>query len=108
VIFFFNIPALDVKNDVSDTTDSWWLLCWSGGVPLSGELHGVTVGEKLGPLGVLRQLGVRAWIPRSFNIDASPVLTENVLHEFLRERPRRGVGGALQNVIKEVFKMKIK
>jgi hypothetical protein len=22
VIFFFNIPALDVKNDVSDTTDS--------------------------------------------------------------------------------------
>lgn len=57
-----------------------------------GELQGVTVGEKLTPEGVLRQLGVTALIPRSFNIEASPEWTENVLHEFLLESVR-GVDG---------------
>lgn len=59
---------------------------------LHTELHGVIVGEKLTPEGVLRQLIVTALMPRSFNIDASPTFTENVLHEFLRERVR-GVDG---------------
>jgi hypothetical protein len=60
-------------------------------------LHGVRVGEKaFGPDGVFRQLGVTADIPRSFSMDAKPLLTENVLHEFLRDNPIRGVGGALK------------
>lgn len=57
-----------------------------------GELQGVIVGEKLTPEGVFRQLRVTALIPRSFNIDASPTLTENVLQE-LRLESVRGVEG---------------
>lgn len=66
---------------------------------LSGELQGVTVGEKLAPDGVFKQLGVIAFMPRSFKTDARPILTENVLHEFLLER-FRGVGGALKKKMK--------
>lgn len=62
---------------------------------LPGLLQGVTVGEKLGPAGVFKALGVTALIPRSFNIEARPKFTENVEQEFLRERPARGVGGQL-------------
>lgn len=40
-------------------------------------------------------LGVKALIPRSFSIDARPMFTENVEHEFLRDSPDRGVGGAV-------------
>lgn len=57
-----------------------------------GELQGVTVGEKFAPDGVLRQLGVTALIPRSFNIEARPTFTENVLQE-LRLDKVRGVEG---------------
>lgn len=64
---------------------------------LSGELHGVTVGEKFCPVGVLRQLGVTALMPRSFSTDARPKFTENVLQEFRLDR-FRGVGGALKNI----------
>lgn len=62
---------------------------------LSGELQGVTVGEKLTPVGVFRQLGVTALMPRSLRTDARPKFTENVLQEFLRDK-FRGVGGALK------------
>lgn len=58
-------------------------------------MHGVTVGEKLGPAGVFNSLGVTALIPLSFNIDANPELTENVEQEFLLDNPFRGVAGAL-------------
>lgn len=58
-------------------------------------MQGVTVGEKLGPAGVFKALGVTALIPLSFNIEANPILTENVEHEFLLDKP--GVGGQLQN-----------
>lgn len=63
-------------------------------VNLPGLLQGVTVGEKFGPAGVLSALGVTALMPRSFSIDASPRLTENVEQEFRRDRPDRGVDGA--------------
>ncbi len=46
------------------------------GEELSGELQGVTVGEKFCPVGVLRQLGVMAFIPLSFSTEARPKLTE--------------------------------
>lgn len=42
-------------------------------------------------------LGVTALMPLSFNIEASPALTENVEQEFRRERPVCGVAGALNN-----------
>jgi len=54
------------------------------------------VGEKFGPAGVLRALGVTALIPLSFSIPASPRFTENVEQEFLRESPARGVAGQLK------------
>lgn len=66
-----------------------------GEFPSVGELHGVTVGEKFCPHGVLRALGVTALIPRSFSTEARPMLTENVLQELRRER-MRGVGDALE------------
>lgn len=66
-----------------------------GEFPSVGELQGVTVGEKLCPVGVFKALGVTALIPRSFSTDARPMLTENVLQEFRRER-FLGVGGALK------------
>lgn len=66
-----------------------------GEFPSVGELQGVTVGEKFCPDGVFRALGVTALMPRSFNTDASPMLTENVLQELRRERIL-GVGGALE------------
>lgn len=62
-------------------------------------MHGVTVGEKFVPAGVFKALGVTALIPRSFNIDAKPKLTENVEQEFFRDKPARGVGGQLKLVI---------
>lgn len=65
-----------------------------GELPSVGELHGVTVGEKFWPEGVFKALGVTALMPLSFRTEASPMLTENVLHELRRER-FRGVGGAL-------------
>lgn len=68
-----------------------------GELPSVGELQGVTVGEKFCPEGVLRALGVTALMPRSFNTDASPMLTENVLQELRRESIR-GVGGALKRL----------
>lgn len=67
---------------------------------IPGLLHGVTVGEKLAPAGVFNALGVTALIPLSFNIDARPVLTENVEHEFLLDSPDRGVDGALSKRIR--------
>lgn len=66
-----------------------------GEFPSVGELHGVVVGEKFCPVGVFKALGVTALIPLSFNTDASPMLTENVLQELRRER-FLGVGGALK------------
>lgn len=66
-----------------------------GEFPSVGELQGVTVGEKFCPEGVFKALGVTALIPRSFNTDASPMLTEKVLQELRRER-FLGVGGALE------------
>lgn len=83
VIFFLKMPALDVRKLVSEVSVS--CICLVGDKLPVGELQGVTVGEKLAPAGVLRQLGVTALIPRSFNIDASPMLTEKVLHEFRRD-----------------------
>lgn len=68
----------------------------SRAIDVPGLLQGVTVGEKFGPAGVFNALSVTALIPRSFNIDASPELTENVEHEFLLDNPCRGVEGALQ------------
>lgn len=59
-------------------------------------MHGVTVGEKLHPVGVFIALGVTPLIPRSFSIEARPMFTENVEHEFRRERSWRGVAGALR------------
>jgi hypothetical protein len=58
VIFFRSIPALDVKNEVSDTGSTYE--CDNVGEALSGELQGVFVGEKLFPHGVFKQLGVIA------------------------------------------------
>lgn len=66
-----------------------------GEFPSVGELHGVTVGEKFCPDGVLSAEGVTALMPRSLRTDARPMLTEKVLHELRRER-LRGVGGALE------------
>lgn len=66
-----------------------------GEFPSVGELQGVTVGEKFCPEGVFKALGVTALMPRSLRTDARPMLTENVLQEFLRDR-FLGVGGALK------------
>ena len=65
----------------------------------SGLLQGVTVGEKLGPAGVLMALGVTALMPRSLSMEARPMLTENVEQEFLRESPAWGVAGQLKEKI---------
>lgn len=74
-----------------------------GEFPSVGELHGVTVGEKFSPDGVLIALGVTALMPRSFSTDASPMFTENVLQELRRER-FLGVGGALKvNIIRKFY-----
>lgn len=54
---------------------------------IPGLLHGVTVGEKFGPAGVLIALGVTPLMPLSFSIDASPKFTENVEHEFRLDMP---------------------
>lgn len=62
-----------------------------------GLLQGVTVGEWFWPAGVFNALGVTAFIPRSFNMDARPALTENVEQELRRDRPECGVAGALWN-----------
>lgn len=78
------MPALDVRKLVNEV--SVCCICDVGDELPVGELQGVTVGEKLTPAGVLRQLGVTALIPRSFSIDASPILTENVLQEFRRDK----------------------
>lgn len=69
-----------------------------GEFPSVGELQGVTVGEKFSPDGVLSPEGVTALIPRSLRTDASPMFTENVLHELRRDR-LRGVGGALKSKV---------
>lgn len=90
VIFLRKMPALDVRKLVNEVSVSW--NCSVGEVLPVGELHGVTVGEKLAPDGVLRQLGVTALIPRSFNIEAIPMFTEKVLQEFLLDKVR-GVDG---------------
>lgn len=90
VIFFRKMPALEVRKLVNEVSVSW--KCSVGDELPVGELQGVTVGEKFTPEGVLRQLGVTALIPRSFNMEANPKLTENVLQEFLLER-FLGVGG---------------
>lgn len=66
-----------------------------GEFPSVGELQGVTVGEKFGPDGVFKALGVTALMPRSLRTVARPMLTENVLQELRRER-FLGVGGALE------------
>lgn len=55
----------------------------------------MTVGEKLGPAGVLRALGVTALMPRSLSIDARPRLTLNVEQELRRDRLDLGVEGAV-------------
>lgn len=44
---------------------------------------------------MFKALGVTALMPRSFNIDAKPALTENVEHEFRLDRPLCGVAGPL-------------
>lgn len=63
---------------------------------LPGLLHGVTVGEKFGPAGVLTVLGVTPLMPRSFSTEARPRFTENVEHELRLDMPCRGVDGALK------------
>lgn len=40
-------------------------------------------------------------MPRSFSIEARPALTENVEHEFRRDRPVCGVAGALNKFKKK-------
>jgi hypothetical protein len=64
-------------------------------------LQGVEVGVKFGPQGVLKALSVTALIPRSFSIEAKPMLTENVEQELRRDTDARGVAGQLFDEIKE-------
>lgn len=47
----------------------------------------MTVGEKLGPAGVLMALGVTPLMPRSFSMEAKPMFTENVEQELRRDIP---------------------
>lgn len=89
VNFLRSISAPEYKRPVSSGGSGEFS---RGGVP-SGLLYGVTVGEKFGPAGVFNALGVTALMPRSFSIDARPVLTEYVEHEFRRDNPWRGVDG---------------
>ena len=56
---------------------------------------------------MFKQLGVIALIPLSLSTDARPIFTENVLHEFRRDK-LRGVGGALKKHYGKVKQEKIK
>lgn len=81
VIFLRKMPALDERKLVNEVSVSRWCSCVGDELPV-GELQGVTVGEKLTPDGVLRQLGVTALMPLSFSMEARPAQTEKVLQEL--------------------------
>lgn len=81
-VLFNNSAPLDSKPKESPGSGVGELDRLSGGLA-SGLLQGVAVGVKfLSSLGVIAEEGVTAFIPRSFNIFASPRVVEKVEVEF--------------------------